>query len=182
MNLAGLTEKAHKLLEAGRAVKRHGKLTRREEEVLNGVMRSFANKEIAASLNLSERASSRSRQSLDASSRDGTSACPYRATSVRVRRLFAPSHAPLVSLHQMLGAGTKIGFVMFVCVHLNQSSDLHRAIADERVRNRTQPDSNGDCPRIGMTKHAIRKVTGPAQARLHLGRCLGTALCFADCG
>ena len=33
-----------------------------------------------------------------------------------------------------------------------------------------------------MTKHAIRKVTGPAQARLHLGRCLGTAQCVADCG
>ena len=54
-HLAGLTEKAHKLLEAGRAVKSHVKLTRREEEVLNGVMRSLANKEIAASLNLSER-------------------------------------------------------------------------------------------------------------------------------
>jgi DNA-binding CsgD family transcriptional regulator len=31
------------------------KLTRREEEVLSGVMRSLVNKEIAASLNLSER-------------------------------------------------------------------------------------------------------------------------------
>jgi len=54
-HLAGLTEKAQKLLDAGRAVKSHVKLTRREEEVLNGVMRSLANKEIAASLNLSER-------------------------------------------------------------------------------------------------------------------------------
>ena len=53
--LAGLTEKAQKLLEAGRSVKSHVKLTRREEEVLNGVMRSQANKEIAATLNLSER-------------------------------------------------------------------------------------------------------------------------------
>src|SRR5258708_17100199 len=53
--LEGLDEKAQKLLEAGRAVKSHVKLTRREEEVLNGVMRSLANKEIAASLNLSER-------------------------------------------------------------------------------------------------------------------------------
>ncbi len=50
--LEGLDEKAQKLLEAGRAVKSHVKLTRREEEVLNGVL---ANKEIAASLNLSER-------------------------------------------------------------------------------------------------------------------------------
>ena len=54
-HLEGLDEKAQKLLEAGRAVKSHVKLTRREEEVLNGVMRSLANKEIAASLNLSER-------------------------------------------------------------------------------------------------------------------------------
>jgi DNA-binding CsgD family transcriptional regulator len=54
-HLEGLDEKARKLLEAGRAVKGHIKLTRREEEVLNGVMRSLANKEIAASLNLSER-------------------------------------------------------------------------------------------------------------------------------
>jgi DNA-binding CsgD family transcriptional regulator len=53
--LAGLTDKAHKLLEAGRAVKSHVRLTRREEEVLEGVMRSLANKEIAATLNLSER-------------------------------------------------------------------------------------------------------------------------------
>jgi DNA-binding CsgD family transcriptional regulator len=54
-HLEDLTEKAHKLLEAGRAVKSHVKLTRREEEVLNGVIRSLANKEIASSLNLSER-------------------------------------------------------------------------------------------------------------------------------
>src|SRR5246500_1690096 len=54
-NLAGLTEKAQKLLDAGRSVKSHVKLTRREEEVLEGVMRSQANKEIAAALNLSER-------------------------------------------------------------------------------------------------------------------------------
>jgi len=53
-HLAGLTEKAQKLLEAGRSVKSHVKLTRREEEVLSGVMRSLANKEIAATLNLSE--------------------------------------------------------------------------------------------------------------------------------
>jgi DNA-binding CsgD family transcriptional regulator len=53
--LEGLAEKAQKLLEAGRAVKSNVKLTRREEEVLNGVMRSQANKEIAATLNLSER-------------------------------------------------------------------------------------------------------------------------------
>lgn len=54
-HLEGLDEKARKLLEAGRAVKSHVKLTRREEEVLQGVMRSLANKEIAATLNLSER-------------------------------------------------------------------------------------------------------------------------------
>jgi DNA-binding CsgD family transcriptional regulator len=53
--LQGLDEKAQKLLDAGRAVKSHVKLTRREQEVLSGVTRSLANKEIAVSLNLSER-------------------------------------------------------------------------------------------------------------------------------
>jgi len=53
-HLAGLAEKALKLLEAGRSVKSHVKLTRREEEVLNGVMRSQANKEIAAQLKISD--------------------------------------------------------------------------------------------------------------------------------
>ena len=53
--LQGLTEKAEKLLQAGRSVKSSVKLTRREEEVLGGVLRSMANKEIACALNLSER-------------------------------------------------------------------------------------------------------------------------------
>jgi DNA-binding CsgD family transcriptional regulator len=53
--LAGLTEKAEKLLQAGHSVGSSVRLTRREKEVLAGVMRSLANKEIAASLNLSER-------------------------------------------------------------------------------------------------------------------------------
>ncbi len=51
----GLFEKAHKLLEAGQAVKSEIKVTRREEEVLRGILRGFANKEIASNLNLSER-------------------------------------------------------------------------------------------------------------------------------
>jgi len=54
-SLEGLTEKAEQLLQAGHSVGSSVKLTRREEEVLGGVMRSLANKEIAASLNLSER-------------------------------------------------------------------------------------------------------------------------------
>ena len=53
--LEGLTEKAEKLLQAGHSVGSTVKLTRREEEVLGGVMKSLANKEIAATLNLSER-------------------------------------------------------------------------------------------------------------------------------
>lgn len=53
--LSGLKEKAEKLLQAGHSVSSPVKLTRREEEVLAGVMKSLANKEIAASLNLSER-------------------------------------------------------------------------------------------------------------------------------
>lgn len=53
--LGGITQKAEKLLEAGRSVPAPVGLSRREEEVLSGVMRSMANKEIAAALNLSER-------------------------------------------------------------------------------------------------------------------------------
>lgn len=53
--LEGLTEKAEKLLQAGHSVGSSVKLTRREEEVLGGILRSQANKEIASTLNLSER-------------------------------------------------------------------------------------------------------------------------------
>ena len=53
--LEGLNERADKLLEAGKSVRSQVKLTRREEEVLAGLMKSLANKEIACNLNLSER-------------------------------------------------------------------------------------------------------------------------------
>ena len=52
---SGLTERAQKLLEAGHSAKNGVKLTRREEEVLDGILRSLANKEIANELHLSER-------------------------------------------------------------------------------------------------------------------------------
>ena len=51
----GLSEKTEKILQAGRSVRSQVQLTRREEEVLSGVMNSLANKEIASNLNLSER-------------------------------------------------------------------------------------------------------------------------------
>lgn len=54
-NFQELTEKAQKLLEAGQSVRTSVKLTRREQEVLDGILRSLANKEIACELNLSER-------------------------------------------------------------------------------------------------------------------------------
>jgi DNA-binding CsgD family transcriptional regulator len=53
--LEGLAEKADMLLQAGKSVHSQHKLTRREEEVLSGLMKSLANNEIAANLNLSER-------------------------------------------------------------------------------------------------------------------------------
>lgn len=53
--LNGVSQKAEKLLEAGRSVPSPVQLSRREEEVLSGVMRTMANKEIAAALYLSER-------------------------------------------------------------------------------------------------------------------------------
>ena len=54
-SLGALQEKTEELLQAGHKVKSAVRLTRREEEVLNGVLRSLANKEIASELNLSER-------------------------------------------------------------------------------------------------------------------------------
>ena len=54
-NLRDLSEKAQKLLEAGHNVKAGVKLTRREEEVLHGILRRLVNKEIACELNLSVR-------------------------------------------------------------------------------------------------------------------------------
>ncbi len=54
-NLGELTEKAQRLFEAGQTVKSTVNLTRREREVLDGILRSLANKEIASELNLSER-------------------------------------------------------------------------------------------------------------------------------
>jgi len=53
--LGGLHERAEQLLKAGHSARSSVKLTRREEEVLSGIMRSQANKEIASDLNLSER-------------------------------------------------------------------------------------------------------------------------------
>ena len=53
--LGGLADKAQQLLEAGRSVKSAVRLTRREEQVFDGISRSLANKEIASELNLSER-------------------------------------------------------------------------------------------------------------------------------
>lgn len=54
-HLEELNEKAAKLLQAGQSVHGQVKLTRREDEVLGGVVRSLSNKEIGATLNLSER-------------------------------------------------------------------------------------------------------------------------------
>lgn len=54
-NLQDLNKRAQQLLDAGHRVKASVKLTRREEEVLDGILRSLANKEIASELNLSER-------------------------------------------------------------------------------------------------------------------------------
>jgi DNA-binding CsgD family transcriptional regulator len=53
--LGALEEKAEELLQAGHQVKSAVRLTRREQEVLDGILRSLANKEIASELNLSER-------------------------------------------------------------------------------------------------------------------------------
>ena len=51
----GLLGRARNLLSAVQSVKSEVKVTRREEEVLRGILRGLANKEIASDLNLSER-------------------------------------------------------------------------------------------------------------------------------
>ncbi|MBZ5528621.1 MAG: LuxR C-terminal-related transcriptional regulator [Acidobacteriia bacterium] len=53
--LGGIVEKAENLLRAGRSVPTPVQLSRREQEVLDGVLRSLANKEIGSLLNVSER-------------------------------------------------------------------------------------------------------------------------------
>jgi DNA-binding CsgD family transcriptional regulator len=53
--LRGVATRAAWLLQQGRATLSPTRLTRREQEVLAGITRNLANKEIAARLNLSER-------------------------------------------------------------------------------------------------------------------------------
>jgi len=50
-----VTSKARQLLDAGRAIACPVGLSRREKEVLNGVLENLANKEIACRLSISER-------------------------------------------------------------------------------------------------------------------------------
>ena len=50
-----VAERAEQLLAAGRAIGAGVKISRREQEVLDGVLQSLANKEIANKLNVSER-------------------------------------------------------------------------------------------------------------------------------
>ena len=53
--LDGVASRAERLLEASQAIACPVRLSRREEEVLGGVLQNLANKEIAAKLGLSER-------------------------------------------------------------------------------------------------------------------------------
>jgi DNA-binding CsgD family transcriptional regulator len=53
--LDGVASRARQLLEAGWAIPSPLRLSRREQEVLSGVLQNLANKEIAAKLCLSER-------------------------------------------------------------------------------------------------------------------------------
>lgn len=53
--LHAVAERAQQLISAGRAFGSGVKVSRREEEVLNGILQSLTNKEIAAKLHVSER-------------------------------------------------------------------------------------------------------------------------------
>ena len=53
--LQTVAERAEELLAAGRAIGAGVKISRREQEVLDGVLQSLGNKEIASRLNVSER-------------------------------------------------------------------------------------------------------------------------------
>jgi DNA-binding CsgD family transcriptional regulator len=53
--LRDVAERAQQLLAAGRALGEKVKVSRREREVLDGILQSLANKEIASRLNVSER-------------------------------------------------------------------------------------------------------------------------------
>lgn len=53
--LHAAAERAEELLAAGRAIGGNVKISRREQDVLTGVLQNLANKEIAAKLNVSER-------------------------------------------------------------------------------------------------------------------------------
>jgi DNA-binding CsgD family transcriptional regulator len=53
--LQTVAERAEQLLAAGRAIGAGVKISRREQEVLDGVLQSLGNKEIASRLNVSER-------------------------------------------------------------------------------------------------------------------------------
>jgi DNA-binding CsgD family transcriptional regulator len=94
-SLEGLNEKASMLLAAGKSVNSQVKLTRREEEVLGGVMRSLANKEIAASLNLSERTVKFHVSSLLSKYRVRGRMELVREASRRTPGLLSPANAPL---------------------------------------------------------------------------------------
>ena len=53
--LRAVAKRAQQLLAAGRAIRGGVKVSRREQEVLDGILQRLTNKEIAAKLNLSER-------------------------------------------------------------------------------------------------------------------------------
>ena len=100
-NLNRLAERAHKILEAGNSVKNAVRLTRREEEVLDGILRSLANKEIANELNLSERTVKFHVSSLLAKFKVRSRMELMREASRHsVKSAAAPAPAPTAEIHQ----------------------------------------------------------------------------------
>ena len=98
-NLQDLNKRAQKLLDAGHSVKASVKLTRREEEVLDGILRSLANKEIASELNLSERTVKFHVSSLLAKFKVRSRMELMREASNQVMRPLPAAGAPAASVH-----------------------------------------------------------------------------------
>lgn len=132
--LEGLYEKANKLLQVGQSVHSQVKLTRREEQVLNGLTRDLANKEIAVALNLSERTVKFHVSSLLAKFN-------VRRRTELARRM----------LHAWSLANAQSGCPANSPTHFGNCSELHQRAADQWIGSCGQAPDCGLSLKFGLT-------------------------------